>query len=338
MTDGQVLVVGAGAIGGVVVAALTANGRPVQVLDADPAHVARMRDPGLVTDRLGTVTTTRIDAVTDVDDLGGRFTTAIVTVKAPQLAAALGPLAGRDLVDTYLSLGNGLVQDRIGSIVGADRLVTGVVEWGATNLGAGHVAQTTTGPFVVGEPDGTTSARLARVAELLADVADVRTTPDIRGQVWSKLLVNSAMSGLGAVTGLRYGQIAADPLGRRVLYGLWREGWDVGAAQHLRLDTVLGVHPDELAVRPGHPVEAADRALHTAMAVAAATKASMLQDLERGIPTEVDVINGGVVTTGRRLGLPTPLNARVVNIIHQCEHGRCRPDVANLSCFTDLLR
>ena len=337
MADGQVLVVGAGAIGGVIAAALTTHGRPVQVLDADPAHVAHLRHPGLVTDRLGTVTTTRIDAVTDVDDLGGRFTTAIITVKAPRLAAALGPLAGRDLVDTYLSLGNGLVQDRIGAVVGADRLVTGVVEWGATNLGAGHVAQTTTGPFVIGEPDGTTSARLTGIAELLTDVADVRTTPDIRGQVWSKLLVNSAMSGLGAVTGLRYGQIAADPLGRRALYGLWREGWDVGVAQHLRLDTVLGVHPDELAVRPGHPVEAADRALDAAMAVAAATKASMSQDLERGIPTEVDVINGGVVTTGRRLGLPTPLNARVVDIVHECERGSRRPDVANLACLTDLL-
>ncbi|HEX5116935.1 MAG TPA: ketopantoate reductase family protein [Pseudonocardiaceae bacterium] len=334
MTSGSVLVVGAGAIGGVIAAALTDHGHSVQVLDANAEHVARLRHPGLVTDRLGTVTTTPIDAVTDADDLGGRFATAVVTVKAPQLAAALGPLAGRGLVDTYLCLGNGLVQDRVGGIVGAGRLLAGVVEWGATNHGAGHVAQTTTGPFVIGEPDGTTSDRLAAVAELLGDVSDVRTTADIRGQIWSKLLVNSAMSGLGAVTGLRYGQIADHPQGRRALYGLWREGWDIGAAQGLRLDTVLGIHPDDLAVRPGHLVEAADRALAIAMAVASATKASMLQDLERGIPTEVDVINGGVVATGATLGLPTPLNSRVVDIIHECERGARRPGIANLA---DLL-
>jgi 2-dehydropantoate 2-reductase len=334
MTSGSVLVVGAGAIGGVIAAALTAHGHPVQVLDANAAHVARLRHPGLVTDRMGTVTTTPIDAVTHADDLGGRFTVAIVTVKSPQLAAALGPLAERGPVDTYLCLGNGLVQDRVGAIVGADRLLAGVVEWGATNHGAGHVAQTTTGPFVIGEPDGTSSARLAAVAELLADVSDVRTTPDIRGQIWSKLLVNSAMSGLGAVTGLRYGQIADHPHGRRALYGLWREGWDIGVAQDLRLDTVLGIHPDDLAVRPGHPTRAADRALATAMTVAAATKASMLQDLERGIPTEVDVINGGVVATADRLGRSAPLNARVVDIIHECERGGRRPGIANLA---DLL-
>lgn len=225
MTSGSVLVVGAGAIGGVIAAALTDHGHPVQVLDANAEHVARLRHPGLVTDRLGTITTTPIDAVTDADDLGGRFATAVVTVKAPQLAAALAPLAERGLVDTYLSLGNGLVQDRVGGIVGADRLLAGVVEWGATNHGAGHVAQTTTGPFVIGEPDGTTSDRLHAVGELLGDVSDVRTTADIRGQIWSKLLVNSAMSGLGAVTGLRYGQLADHPHGRRALYGLWREGW-----------------------------------------------------------------------------------------------------------------
>lgn len=60
----------------------------------------------------------------------------------------------------------------------------------------------------------------------------------------------------------------------------------------------------------------------------------MLQDLERGIPTEVDVINGGIVATGAELGLPTPLNARVVDIIHECERGARRPGSANLA---DLL-
>jgi len=69
----------------------------------------------------------------------------------------------------------------------------------------------------------------------------------------------------------------------------------------------------------------ADEALGVAMGYAGATKASMLQDLERGAKTEVDVINGGVVERGREYGVETPLNERVVELMHSMEHGERRP-------------
>jgi 2-dehydropantoate 2-reductase len=69
----------------------------------------------------------------------------------------------------------------------------------------------------------------------------------------------------------------------------------------------------------------ADEALEVAMQQAGATKASMLQDLERGIKTEVDVINGAVVEKGREYGVETPLNARVVDLMHAMERGERRP-------------
>jgi 2-dehydropantoate 2-reductase len=62
-----------------------------------------------------------------------------------------------------------------------------------------------------------------------------------------------------------------------------------------------------------------------AMEQAGATKASMLQDLERGLKTEVDVINGAVVRKGREHGVETPLNARVVELMHAIERGERRP-------------
>jgi 2-dehydropantoate 2-reductase len=61
------------------------------------------------------------------------------------------------------------------------------------------------------------------------------------------------------------------------------------------------------------------------MGYAGATKASMLQDLEKGAKTEVDVINGGVVERGRACGVETPLNARVVELMHTMERGDRRP-------------
>jgi 2-dehydropantoate 2-reductase len=325
MIDASVLIVGAGAIGGVTAAKMAGEVRRVSVLDADKEHVRLMRDPGLLLDELGEERRVRLDAHADPGAFKDPFDFVLVTIKAPHLEAALGPLVERDVAGTFVSLGNGLVQDRIAGIVGGGKLIIGTVEWGATNLGPGHLAQTTRAPFVVGEPDGVTRDRTRRLAEALGTVADVRVTQNIRGQVWSKLLVNSTFSGLGAISGLLYREVVADPAGREAALAVWREGYDVGLAQGIALDEVLGVPAEALVVRDPEDRSRADEALEVAMGYAGATKASMLQDLERGAKTEVDVINGGVVEKGREYGVQTPLNERVVELMHAMERGERRP-------------
>src|SRR5215204_2648262 len=325
MIDASVLVVGAGAIGGVTAANMEGRVRCVSVLDANREHVERMRDPGLLLDELGEERYVRLDAHTDPLDFEDPFDFALVTLKAPHLEAALGPLVEHGMARAFVSLGNGLVQDRIATIVGDENLIVGTVEWGATNLGSGHLAQTTRGPFVIGEPDGETKGRTRLLAEALETVTDIRVTENISGQVWSKLLVNSTFSGLGAVSGLLYREVVADPAGREAALAVWREGYDVGMAQEIPLDEVLGVPADSLVVRHPEDRQRAGEALEVAMGYAGATKASMLQDLEKGAKTEVDVINGGVVDRGREYNVETPLNARVVELMHAMERGERRP-------------
>lgn len=322
----RMLVVGAGAIGGVTAAHLARAGHDVAVLDANTEHVAIMNDPGLLLDELGIRSRIVVNAVDRPDDLSGRFDYALVTVKSLHLEAALAPLVKDDLVDTYVSLGNGLVQDVVEGIVGSHRLVTGIVEWGATNVAPGHLEQTTAAPFVVGEVDGSASPRVVRLAGILTDAAaGTRVSRAILGQIWSKLLLNSTFSGLGAAGGALYGDIADDPVGREVAFRVWTEGYDVATSLGVRLDEIFDIHPEQLVVRSADDLPAANEALRTVMARAAPTKASMLQDLERGARTEVDVINGGVVSTAQRLGLPAPLNAEIVAIVHEYERGAVGP-------------
>jgi 2-dehydropantoate 2-reductase len=341
MIDASVLVVGAGAIGGVTAAKMAGRVRRVAVLDANTEHVARMRSPGLDVEVLGEGRRVELEAHADSADLEGPFDFALVTLKAPHLEAALEPLREGGLAETYLSLCNGLVQERIAGIVGAGNLVWGTVEWGSTNVGPGRLAQTTRAPFVIGEPDGETRDRTRLLAEALGTVEDVRLTENIRGQVWSKLLVNSSLSGLGAVSGLLYREVMEDPEGREVALALWREGYDVGMAQELTLEKVLGVEAGDLVLRgPEGPEDRArvERAVEVAMGHAGATKASMLQDLERGLKTEVDVINGAVVGRGREYGVQTPVNARVVELMHAMERGERRPGRDVFRELGDLIR
>jgi 2-dehydropantoate 2-reductase len=325
MIDASVLVVGAGAIGGITAAMMEGRVRRVAVLDADEEHVEKMRTEGLLVDDLGEERRVRLDAHTGPEGLDGPFDFALLTLKASHLERALEPLIERALAQTFVSLGNGLVQERVAGIVGEERLVWGTVEWGATNLGPGHLARTTRNAFVIGEADGRVRDRTRRLADVLGAVDEVRVTRNIRGQVWTKLLVNSAFSGLGAVSGLLYGEVLGDRDGRETALAVWREGHDVGVAQNLELEEVFGVPADSLVVRSPRDRERAYGALEIVVRKAGATRASMLQDLERGIPTEVDVINGAVVEKGREYGVDTPLNARVVELVHAMERSERRP-------------
>lgn len=322
LVDARVLVVGAGAIGGITAAGIEGAVAGLVVLDANPEHVVALRDPGLRLDRLGTERTVRLDAYASVDELTGTFDFALIALKAPTLEAALTPLAARDIVETYVALGNGLVHDRIGALVGRERLIACTVEWGATNVGPGHLRQTTDNPFVIGELDGPARPRTERLADVLAPVADVRVTDNIAGQLWSKLLVNSSLSGLGVVGGCTYGEVAGDPAGRLAIHALWSEGYRLGVAQQLELEPVLGVGAGDLATDDPSDY---DDALRIVVAHAGATKASMLQDVERGLLTEVDVINGAVAERARSLGRVAPCNERVVELVHSFERGERTP-------------
>lgn len=324
----RVLVIGGGAIGGVMAARLTRTGHDVTVLDAYPAHVALMRDPGLEVDLVGEKDMVPLNAVSDVSQLSGTFDFGLVTLKAPHIRTALEPLVEMGCVDTFVALGNGLVQDSIQEVVGPEKLLVGTVSWGATNLGPGRVAQTTFAPFAIGELDGKISARLKALGAVLSNVAEVHFTDNIQGQVWSKLLLNSSFSGLGVVTGLVYGDVVALPRGADVARALWSEGYQVAMAMNMDLDVVAGVEPRDIAVLEPMDLAKSDESIELLMSSLGATKASMLQDIEKGAVTEVDVINGGVSAAGRKVGIPTPLNDAVVAIVHGYENkdGSPKPD------------
>ena len=89
--------------------------------------------------------------------------------------------------------------------------------------------------------------------------------------------------------------------------------------------------PYRPVVSAANSKQEAGAALEELMVRLGPTRASMLQDLDRGIPTEVDVINGGVVASGASVGIRTPLNEGIVKMIHECELGIRKPEISNLN-------
>ena len=332
MIDASVLVVGGGAIGGITAAKLAGTVRRVVVLDADERHVALLREPGpdLRGGRRAAHRRARRGRLARPARRRVRLRAGRGQVAVPPGGARAAGRA-RPGIDAFVSLGNGLIQDRMAQLVGADRLLSCIVEWGGTNLGPGRVVRDTIAPMVVGELDGSERPRTQLLARCLEAVGDVRLTRNVRGQIWSKLLVNSAFTGLSAVSGLRYGGVAQHPDGRAAVYAIWAEGFAVAWAEEVTLDRVLDVEPRELIDRD-------DAALARMMAIAGNTKPSMLQDLEQGRPTEVDVVNGGVAQRARAHRIATPFNDRVVELVHAMERGERAPAPRELTELVAVAR
>ena len=316
----RILVVGGGAIGGITAAQMAAD---VVVLDANEQHVAALRDPGLVYEQEGGERTAVLDAVASVDELEGEFDFALVAVKSPLHHVALEPLVARGGIGAFVSMGNGLIQDRMEGIVGRGNLLACIVEWGGSNVGPGRLVRDSLGGYMVGELDGTISDRARELARALEAVGRTRVTDNVRGMIWSKLLINSTFTGLSAVSGLRYGGVGEQ--GPDAVYALWAEGVAVGDAQGLSLESIHDVEAHEFG----------PEGLATMMHHMYNVRPSMLQDLDAGRDTEVDVVNGGVAAKGRELGIATPCNDAVVELVHSMERGERSPEPRWLAYVSD---
>ena len=126
---------------------------------------------------------------------------------------------------------------------------------------------------------------------------------DARPAQWRKVIFNAASNPVGALTGLTHGRVCERPDLRALVSGLVDEGKAVAAAQGIVLDS----DPEALIDHAAKPEVAYDH------------KASMLQDIEARRRTEIDYLNGGIVSFGARLGVPTPLNETIAALIRGIE-------------------
>jgi 2-dehydropantoate 2-reductase len=173
-----------------------------------------------------------------------------------------------------------------------------------------------------------------KVKELLELMGKVDVEENFIGTRWSKLLINAAFSGMSAVLGCTFGEAAGPKESRRIVQALIKECIDVCKVGGIRIEPVQGKDIVKL-LDYKNPLKKAFSFFIIPIAIRkhAKLKASMLQDLEKGKLTEVDAINGAVSQYGRMVGCHTPMNDRVVEIIHNIEECKLQPSFDNLTYF-----
>ncbi len=331
---------GAGSLGTVLGAYITKNGGQIDLINRNKAHVdALKKDGAKIT---GTVDMTVPVTAMTPDEMQGQYDVILLLTKQlmnKEVVTFLKDYLADDGV--IVTLQNGLPEPGIAEIIGENRTMGCVVEWGAS-LTAPGVCTLTSAPealsFHMGKMSGISDERFNEVKALLELMCPVHEEANLMGARWSKLLINATFSGLGTVLGGLFGDVSENKAAQKVAVRCMKECIDVGHATGVEFAPVQGKNITALFYYKG----AFKRWLATLLLPIAMKKhrgiePSMLQDLKKGKPCEIDAINGVVCEAGRKHGIATPINDKIVEIVKKCESGELKPQKQNIVLFDELL-
>jgi 2-dehydropantoate 2-reductase len=297
----KVAILGAGALGASYAAQFSGARGYTTVLVAGGERRARLEREGLVVNGVRyRLPIHRPGEAAPTADL------IIVALKHHQLEGALHDLHALAGVDTIiLSVMNGLDSERmLGAVYGMDKLVY-TIAVGIDAVRRGNcVTYTAPGKLIFGEEDNASmSERVQRVQAMLDAAGIIHETPvDMVRMLWWKLMVNVGVNQASAVMRAPYGVFQSSADAQALMETLMRETIAVAEAE--------GVNLTEGDLQDWYPL------LHS---LSPQGKTSMLQDIEAGRKTEVEIFAGKVVELGAQHGISTPVNEAVLRIIHVME-------------------
>jgi len=347
----RIAFMGAGAVGSYVGGHLTRVGEDVTLIDPWPEHVETIKREGLRLEGTQGEHLVRPKAL-HLHEAQGLFKTPIDV--AFVCTKSYDTVWAATLISQYLapngfvvSLQNGINEERIAGVVGWGRVVGVIASSISVNAYApGHVTRTVQpgGPgytvFRVGEVHGRVTARIEEIAAWLTAVDSAKTTTNLWGERWSKLVTNTSGNGVSALTGMASNKITVDPELRRLRIQLAGEAVAVGQALGYEIEPIMGM-----------PAQAQRAAAEGDRAAYDQIEAKMLdglkrmtddgrpstgQDIVKGRRTEIDFLNGLVADKGDEVGLPAPTHRAVVQVVHEVERGEHAPSRALADRVWDL--
>jgi 2-dehydropantoate 2-reductase len=338
-TQKRALVVGSGAVGGIVAGILSEQGaadvvtlsRSDSITDAVHTHGFRLRgreEPRSIPGRI----------VSSLDDGEPPFDFVLLATQPTEVEAAAASTARWLAPDgAMVVLQNGLCEDRVAEIIGKnaageDRVIGAILAFGASMPEPGVYDRTSDGGITLGRmhPRNGRDEPLRTLSMLLEPIGPTNLSANFRGARWSKLAINCVISTIGTLAGCPMGRYIRSTKGRYLAFEIITEVVQVARAEGVQLEKVSGTLDLEWmalsdAERLGHR-SASIAAKHAVLLAVGARyrrmRSSMLAQIERGREPSIDYLNGEVVTRGKRLGVPTPVNARAVEMVHDLAAGR----------------
>jgi 2-dehydropantoate 2-reductase len=345
----KIAIVGAGALGGHVGGYLAKAGQDVTLIDPWPEHVETMRRDGLtLRGQTGPENfTVPVNAIhiTELQKAASKrlFDIAFVSMKSYDTVWATQMIAQYLTADGYVvSLQNSINEERIASVVGWGKTVGCIASTISVELvgpakvqrnvalgGSRHTV------FRVGEPHGRVTPRVKEIAEMVAVADSSKTTTNLWGERWSKLIVNAMRNPVAAATGRGGNGNDRDPMTRWLAIRLASEAIKVGLAHGYALEPVYHIAPERL-LAAGEGDKAAREECEGILLEQVKLRndeqrPSMGQDIMKGRRTEIDFINGLVAAKGAELKIATPANSGIVEVVRRVERGEIPPSAETVA-------
>jgi len=333
----KIAILGCGAMGTVMGAFMAREGLIVDMVDSYKEHVDALNEKGAQI--IGTENFTVPVKAMLPEQMEGIYDLVFLLTKQTANEAVLPnllPHLGPDSV--VCTLQNGVPEPFVAKYVGEDRTVGGTIFWSATFMGPG-VSKLTGNLkdkrergldfFAVGEMNGKATERIEKIAEVLGYMGGkVLVADSLMADRWRKLVSNCCGSGMSAACGSTFGAVVENAESLECMSML---GYEVALCAK-----AAGYELSEMQREALWEPKKGEKYFYDIYIKAPDGKASMLQDLEKGKITEVDMINGYVCAVGDEYGIDTPYNDALVKIVHGIEKGELPLSMSNLQYFPDI--
>ncbi|MDL2218919.1 ketopantoate reductase family protein [Ruminococcaceae bacterium OttesenSCG-928-O06] len=341
----RIAIVGAGSMGTIIGAYMTKGGLDVEMIDANREHVEVMSTKGATVQHLeeDRTFTIPVKAYTP-DKMNGIYDLVFLITKQTANPVVLPNLLKYLNDDSIVcTLQNGIPEPNVAEVIGEARTIGGAMLFPATWIAPGISAENapydrfkTVAGFDIGEVGRPATPRLEKVKEILDVVAHTTMMDNLMDVKWTKLCVNCCCSGLSAALSCTFGEAVENKKSRAIEAFVAKECLDVCHAEGYTMITTLNQNFEDLywTDKAGmmRTMDALYNVFKGSMGIA-----SMLQDMQKKQPSEVDYIPGHTEKYGKKHGIATPFNSRVAELIREAEARGGVNDMSYLSRFDDLL-
>ena len=313
----KIAVIGAGAIGSVVAAGLFKAGEDVLLVGrADP--VAAIKDKGLTIKRSSGSENIRVPAAERLDR---EFELVIFATKTQDIDAAY--LENHEFLDHSLILTtqNGVQADNIlSSHFDPEPMISSIVMFGATYVKPGEVTYNFPGDWIIGKRFTTNDAKLHEIAEILKKEFTVIVSNNIMGMKWLKLFVNFNNC-IPALVGKSMQETFADMDFCRLSVMLLKEALPIVQSAKVKIVSLPQFPVERITGLAAMPIDQGAGIINKTLTGLSTEPlyGSILQSILRGKSSEIDFINGEVTQVAASMRMDSPLNRKVVRMVHEVE-------------------
>lgn len=329
----KILLVGAGSIGGTTATILKEKGHDIEIVEVNPERAEKIRTEGItLTGALGDHNQ-KFTVYTSADELTQIYDVCIIATKYFALGAVAAQMLPHVQPDgLFVSMQNGICTGILADVAGKDKTVGCMIGFGATMLPNGDVNVTSGGELKIGRLSGVIDDKIKKLGDVYGDMLPTTVVSDIDAQLYSKLIINSCINSIAALTGEPVGVMLQDERAKDIFLEIAREATYLSRKMGLKVPPyakVLNYNLLLLSESNGYK-RICKKLVSIVGKKFGLVRPSTLQSLDRGEKTEIDIFNGYISKNGKKYNVPTPVNDQIYEFIKKIENGEEKSSMDNL--------